>query len=159
MSEVDKLLQRAAVLNETDTIVLQGVPYNCVENVWHMLRHDIMAGMDLAHDNPTENELYVSLLNRERQLWLAIAKSDSSIVGTMITKIYYTARSGSTLLIEHVNGRRMMEWKELISYMQLYAEASGCKGIEFCDVRNGAWVRAIGDTGYKPVRTLYRKEL
>ncbi len=159
--QVRELSRLAREINATATIVVEGVPYVHVANVWHKVWALLEPAVKMRVDNPPMGEILGDLLNRDRQLWLGFERGKPGhIVVAMVTRIV-TQRQGlhPTFCLDFVGGTRLDEWKELYNYLQIFAEFHGCGSIELCDGRNGAWKRVLKDAGFEPGYTLLRKEL
>ena len=160
LAQVEELKRLTAHVNESATIAVEGVPYIYIRDVWQMAWPLLRPAVSLRPDNPNEREILIDLINRERQLWVGVDKKSREIVVAMSTRIFcHRGHNRPTFALDFVGGTRLMEWKELVNYLTMFAEFDQCGGIELCDARGGAWERVLREANFKPVYTLLRKEL
>lgn len=164
VEEIEKIKQLVSKFNATSTIVCEGVPYIHVANVWHKVWPLLQASVQMRDDNPTEGMLLNDLLTGQRQLWIGFERdTPGKVVVALLTQIFTRSLQGlkhnRIFALDFVGGDRVHEWKDLINYMQIFAEFHGCNAIEICDARNGAWKRILKDAEFRPVYTLLRKEI
>lgn len=103
----------------------------------------------------TLTDIYRSLQDRTRQLWLVDANGLTT--GVVVTEVYETAR-GMTCAVPYAAGRDMIDVIDAaLASIEVWARQEGCTRLE-ADGRPG-WARALKKHGWEPRLVRMAKEL
>lgn len=124
-----------------------GVLHNQIDSIWSNVAELIQQAIDVENEH-TLDEVYGSLIRRERQLWIA---GNSTIEAILITQI-----QNETCYVELCAGKGVSCTK-FLKIVEAWARQGGCKKINILG-RKG-WERTLKKDGYKFKSVTLSKEL
>lgn len=128
------------------------VPPKNVKELLPVTSGRIKRGCERGDDVPYR-DVERDLLRGHALLWLAVLGSE--IKGVCVTQLLET-ENGKVCSLVSIGGERWQEWKHLLSGIENYARAEGCRAVRFYG-RKG-WARLMNEE-YKVTRVIMEKQL
>jgi len=132
--------------------VLEGVPYGKIESVWRDIEPLVRSVTDKSLGNYTPEDIYVSLIERDMQLW--VSRNDGKIEAICVTRID-VAPNIKTCAIPIIAGSNREHWLDFVDTISAWAKSQGCQALDGF-FRDG-WKRVLKDQGWSLGWTFARK--
>ena len=132
---------------------LEKVPWHDVPALWSEAAPMIEAALAHGGGGYKLDDVYASLLARQRTLWRI---GDKVLLAVAITQLYAQPRA-RIFDIEVVGGRDLAAWEHLIEGLEEWALARGCTEVR-AHGRLG-WRKQAQTYGYELLHAVYRKKL
>lgn len=138
-----------------NTYHIRGIPANLCTRMWPFAEPYIKRALDHAAGEITPDDLLLSCLRREVQLWLVAC--EDRIIGAATTEIVRYPRKKHCRVIT-IAGSHFADWLVLIEgTLAAWAAEQGCCAME-AHVRKGL-VPKLTDIGYKHLHSVVHRNI
>lgn len=119
------------------------VPYEQANAAWPLVEKYMVAAAEYTYGRYTAEDIRVSLLDGQRQLWVAL--QDGVIYGAVVTQIMEYPQM-RVLVMHFLGGVEGLTWKApMLALLQRFARDHNCRTIE--STGRSGWARIFRDDG------------
>lgn len=119
------------------------VPYEQADAAWPLVEKYMVEAAKYTYGRYTSEDIRVSLLDGQRQLWVAF--QDEVVYGAVVTQIMEYPQM-RVLVMHFLGGIDGMKWKApMLALLQRFARDQKCRTIE--STGRSGWARIFRDDG------------
>lgn len=134
--------------------MLQGIPAQCVPNVWATVAPMLKLAVERGQKDFLLEDVLALIMSREMQLWIWV--EELKIVACCVTQLVnYPQRKVCQL--PYIAGSGMKRFLQCEEQFITWAKAHGCTQLEGFD--RGGWLRVLNSRKWFKVYTTIRKDI
>jgi len=138
------------------------IEQNCVEVTWPYVKHFIKKPLDRGMNERDIDDIYLSLLHNQMQLWVLASEEEEGMLGACITQlIQYPKYRALSLPLVGTKPHTISKWYEYTmddnSPLMPWGKEQGAVRLE-CYVRDG-WLKYTKKFNFKKYYTTIVKEI
>lgn len=123
--------------------------------IWHIAEPMLQKAVDYSDGELTTQDIYNTLLNGERALWVVFKDNDP--IASITTRIVECQTGLKICCIDYAGGHSFKDWDAFTDYIEPYYASLGCTKMEIAG-RKG-WLRLHTAKDFKLKYCILRKDI